>query len=120
MNVLRVLSRHGDDRFEWSADAVRTHDPEAVAAVAEAERIFREERARGAVALRLAPGRPAVWLVEAGPAILAGSSPQLIGKATRILSDLRVQVRVNAAIAAATEDGFRLTGGQLVQGGVFV
>ncbi len=68
----------------------------------------------------LAPGRPAVWLIEAGPAILAGSSPQLIGKATKILSDLRVQVRTNAAIAAATEEGFRLTDGQLVAGGVFV
>jgi NADH:ubiquinone reductase (H+-translocating) len=68
----------------------------------------------------LAPGRPAVQLVEAGPAILAGSSPQLIDKATRILSDLGVGVRTNAAIAAATEDGFRLTDGQLVEGGVFV
>ena len=68
----------------------------------------------------LAPGRPAVQLVEAGPAILAGSSPQLIDKAARILSDLRVQVRTNAAIAAATEEGFRLTDGQLVEGGVFV
>ena len=59
-------------------------------------------------------------LVEAGPAILAGSSPQLIGKAARILSDLGVQVRASAAIAAATEEGFRLTDGQLVEGGVFV
>src|SRR5207247_2959803 len=38
----------------------------------------------------LAPGRPTVQLVEAGPTILAGSSPQLIDKATRILSDLGV------------------------------
>jgi NADH dehydrogenase len=68
----------------------------------------------------LAPDRPAVQLVEAGPAILAGSSPQLIDKATRILSDLGVQVRTNATIAAATQEGFRLTDGQLVQGGVFV
>jgi NADH:quinone reductase (non-electrogenic) len=68
----------------------------------------------------LAPDRPAVWLVEAGPTILADSSPQLIDKATSILSDLGVQVRTNAAIAAATEEGFRLTDGQLVQGGVFV
>jgi len=68
----------------------------------------------------LAPDRPAVVLVEAGPTILAGSSPQLIGKATKILSDLGVQVRTNAAIAAATEEGFRLTDGQLVEGGVFV
>jgi len=68
----------------------------------------------------LAPGRPAVQLVEAGPTILAGSSPQLIDKASRILSDLGVQVRTTAAIAAATEEGFRLTDGQLVEGGVFV
>jgi NADH:ubiquinone reductase (H+-translocating) len=68
----------------------------------------------------LAPDRPAVLLVEAGPTILAGSSPQLIGKATRILSDLGVQVRTNAAIAAATDEGFRLRDGQLVEGGVFV
>jgi NADH dehydrogenase len=68
----------------------------------------------------LAPDRPAVWLVEAGPTILAGSSPQLINKASRILSDLGVHVRTNAAIAAATEEGFRLKDGQLVEGGVFV
>src|SRR6266581_8880767 len=68
----------------------------------------------------LAPGLPAVLLVEAGPTILAGSSPQLIGNATRILSDLGVQVRTNAMVAAAAEEGFRLKGGQLVEGGVFV
>ena len=68
----------------------------------------------------LAPGRAAVQLVEADPTILAGSSPQLIDKATRILADLGVQVRTNATIAAATEDGFQLTDGQLVEGGVFV
>ena len=68
----------------------------------------------------LAPDRPAVQLVESGPTILAGSSPQLIGKASKILSDLGVEVRTNAAIAAATEEGFRLKDGQLVEGGVFV
>ena len=68
----------------------------------------------------LAPDRPAVQLVEAGPAILAGSSAQLIDKAAKILSDLGVQVRTNALIAAATEDGFRLTDGHLVEGGVFI
>jgi NADH:ubiquinone reductase (H+-translocating) len=68
----------------------------------------------------LAPGLPSVQLVEAGPTILAGSSPQLIGKAAGILSDLGVQVRTNAKVAAATADGFRLTDGELVEGGVFV
>jgi len=63
---------------------------------------------------------PSVLLVEAGPTILAGSSPQLIDKAIKILSDLGVQVRTNAVVAAATEVGFRLKDGQLVEGGVFV
>ena len=68
----------------------------------------------------LAPGQPAVQLVEAGPTILAGSSPQLIDKANKMLSELGVRVRIDAAVAAATEEGFRLTDGQLVKGGVFV
>jgi NADH:ubiquinone reductase (H+-translocating) len=68
----------------------------------------------------LAPDRPAVQLVEAGPTLLDGSSPQLVEKATKILSDLGVQVRTNATVAAATEDGFRLQDGELVEGGVFV
>ena len=68
----------------------------------------------------LAPDRPAVRLVEAGPSILAGSSPQLINKATKILADLAVQVHTNAKIAAVTEEGFQLADGQLVTGGVFV
>ena len=68
----------------------------------------------------LARDRPAVQLVEAGPTILAGSSPKLIDKATRILADLGIRVRTNAAIAAATEEGFRLADGQLVEGSVFV
>ena len=68
----------------------------------------------------LAGDRPAVQLVEAGPTILAGSSPQLIDKATKMLSELGVRVRIDAAVAAATDEGFRLTDGQLVKGGVFV
>jgi NADH dehydrogenase len=68
----------------------------------------------------LARDRPAVELVEAGPTILAGSSPKLIEKAAKILSDLGVRVRTNATIAEATDAGFRLTDGQLVEGGVFV
>jgi NADH:ubiquinone reductase (H+-translocating) len=63
---------------------------------------------------------PAVCIVEAGPTILAGSSPQLIEKAIGILSDLGVQVLTDARIAAATAEGFQLEDGQLVEGGVFV
>jgi NADH dehydrogenase len=68
----------------------------------------------------LPPELPAVLLVEAGPTILAGSSPALIAKAGGILDQLGVQVRTNAVIAEATEEGFRLKSGELVAGGVFV
>ena len=68
----------------------------------------------------LPPELPAVLLVEAGPTILAGSSPALIAKAGGILDQLGVQVRTNAVIAEATEEGFRLKSGDLVAGGAFV
>jgi NADH:ubiquinone reductase (H+-translocating) len=61
-----------------------------------------------------------VLLLEAGPQIMAGSSPALIAKAGGILNQLGVRVRTNAAIAEATEEGFRLKSGELVAGGVFV
>lgn len=70
--------------------------------------------------LGLATDLPAVVLVEAGPTILGGSSPQLIHKAARILADLGVQVHTKAAIAAATEAGFQLKDGEVVEGGVFI
>jgi hypothetical protein len=59
MGVLRVLSHRGDDRFTWDTSAVAVGDPEAVAAVREAERIFAEQRARGATAVRVTPDKPA-------------------------------------------------------------
>lgn len=59
MGVLRVLSHHGDDRYTWDQSAVVTGDVEAAAAVREAERIFAEQRARGATAIRVRPDRPA-------------------------------------------------------------
>jgi NADH dehydrogenase len=68
----------------------------------------------------LAADRPSVSLVEAGPTILAGSSPALIEKAGTILSRLGVEVLTDATIAAATDEGFRLEDGRLVEGGVFV
>jgi NADH:ubiquinone reductase (H+-translocating) len=63
---------------------------------------------------------PAVDLLEAGPTILAGSSPALIKKATKILSDVGVRVCTNAVIVAATQQGLRLKDGRLIEGGVFV
>jgi hypothetical protein len=59
MAILRVLSRQGDTAFEWDVVAVESGKAEAVEAVREAERIFAEQRSRGATAFRVWPGRPA-------------------------------------------------------------
>ncbi|MDQ2905847.1 MAG: hypothetical protein ABI456_13430 [Ktedonobacteraceae bacterium] len=56
--MLRVMSRRGDDRLSWDLNKVETNDPEALAAIREAERIFNEERVRGATAFKVEPGKP--------------------------------------------------------------
>lgn len=58
MGVLRVMSRRGDDRVAWDRERVAVGDPEALAAIREAERIFAQERARGATAFKVEPGQP--------------------------------------------------------------
>ena len=63
MGVLRVLSRHGDDRVAWDtrvATGSATADAEVWAAVAEAERIFRAQQERGATAFRVESGQAPV------------------------------------------------------------
>jgi Tfp pilus assembly protein PilE len=67
MAILRVLSSAGDTSYEWDVASVRTGDAAAVAAVQEAERIFAEQRARGATAFRVWPGRPAERLDRFDP-----------------------------------------------------
>lgn len=57
--MLRMMSRRGDDRVTWDEQKVSAGDPEATAAVREAERIFAQERAKGATAFRIDPGKPA-------------------------------------------------------------
>jgi hypothetical protein len=52
------MSRRGDDRLSWDGQKALTGDSEAVAAVREAERIFAQERAKGATAFRVVPGKP--------------------------------------------------------------
>jgi len=64
MGMLRVMSRRGDDRVAWDERRVETGDPEALAAVREAERIFREERGAGATAFRVESGRTLVRIDE--------------------------------------------------------
>lgn len=58
MGMLRVMSRRGDDRVTWDLQKVEAGDPEALAAIREAERIFHEERARGATAFKVETGKP--------------------------------------------------------------
>jgi hypothetical protein len=59
VGMLRVMSRRGDDRVTWDDSKVSAGDPEAMAAVREAERIFEQERAKGATAFRIDPNKPA-------------------------------------------------------------
>lgn len=58
MGMLRVMSRRGDERVAWDSQKAGTGDAEAAAAVREAERIFYEERARGATAFKVENGKP--------------------------------------------------------------
>jgi len=59
VGMLRMMSRRGDDRITWDQQKLLVGDPEATAAVREAERIFAQERAKGATAFRIDPGKPA-------------------------------------------------------------
>ncbi len=59
MARLRVLSSRGDTTVEWDEKLAEVGDPEALAAIQEAERIFEEQRAKGATAFRVSPDKPA-------------------------------------------------------------
>ncbi|HEX6739884.1 MAG TPA: hypothetical protein VF310_16520 [Vicinamibacteria bacterium] len=67
MSTLRLLSHQGDEVHQWDAARAATGDPEALAAVREAERIFAAARARGGTAFRLTPGQPAERLESFAP-----------------------------------------------------
>lgn len=69
MNVLRILSHLGDSAISWDAERAASGDPESLAAVEEAERIFAAERARGATAFQIAPGRPATRIERFDPTV---------------------------------------------------
>lgn len=59
MGVLRVLCSQGDTVYTWDEKKARAGDPGAQEAIEEAERIIREAQARGAVAFKTVPGKPA-------------------------------------------------------------
>ncbi len=67
MGMLRVISRRGDDRVQWNEQDAQTGDPEAIAAIREAERIFAQERAKGATAFRVDTGKPAQRIEQFDP-----------------------------------------------------
>ena len=69
MGRLRVLDATGDSVVSWDAERARTGDPEALAALREAERIFAEQRAHGAQAFRVRPGQPAERVDALDPAV---------------------------------------------------
>ena len=73
MSVLRILSHLGDSAISWDAERAAAGEADSLAAVAEAERIFAEERARGATAFRTLPGRPAERLDRFDP-----TAPEII------------------------------------------
>ena len=68
MSMLRVISRRGDDRVMWDTGKVATEDPDAVAAVREAERIFQSQQRRGATAFRVEQGQAPVRIDRFDPA----------------------------------------------------
>jgi hypothetical protein len=65
--MLRVISKRGDERVRWNEQDALAGEPEAIAAIREAERIFAEERARGATAFRVDPGKPVERLEQFDP-----------------------------------------------------
>lgn len=68
MGMLRILSRRGDDRVAWDKQMAEQGDPEALKAIREAERIFREQRERGGTAFRVEQSRGLVRLDAFDPA----------------------------------------------------
>ncbi len=69
MASLRVLCGRGDIGVAWSPEKVELGDPDALAAVAEAERIFVEEREKGSLAFVDERGQPGVIIEEFGPTV---------------------------------------------------
>ncbi len=67
MANLRVLSWRGDTKVSYDVERAVAGDAEQLAAVAEAEHIFLDERARGATAFRVVTGQPAIRIDEFDP-----------------------------------------------------
>lgn len=59
MGKLRVMASVGDKTVTWDRERVEVGDPDALEAVREAERIFEEQRSRGAVGFKVGPDKVA-------------------------------------------------------------
>lgn len=59
MGDLRILGIMGDSHISWDEKRAEMGDLDALEAVREAERIFKENRAKGGRAFRIRPGLPA-------------------------------------------------------------
>ena len=68
MASLSILNARGDTEVTWDERAFTAGEPEAQAAVAEAERLFAEARAAGGEAFRLRPGQLAQRISTLEPA----------------------------------------------------
>ena len=68
MASLRILNASGDTRLSWDETAYAAGDPDAVAAVEEAERVFETARAAGGEAFRVEAGAPAERVTRLAPA----------------------------------------------------
>ncbi len=67
MGVLRVLCSQGDAVYTWDEEKAETGEPGAREAIEEAERIIREAQAKGAVAFKTEPGKPAERIRQFDP-----------------------------------------------------
>ena len=69
MATMRILNSSGDRRLDWDATRAREGDPEALAAIAEAEAVFAEARRQGGTAVKVRPGMPAERIDEFDPEV---------------------------------------------------
>lgn len=67
MGTLRIMSRRGDDQVRWDTSRVLDGEMDAVAAVREAERIFEQQRAKGATAFKVTKGQAATRIDKFDP-----------------------------------------------------
>lgn len=81
MASLSILNASGDTTIRWDERAFATGDPDALAAVAEAERLFAEARAAGGVAFRFESGSLAqrISTLEPGAADEILIVPRMVG-----------------------------------------